>query len=174
MFLTNFNFYKFRFDKIKNVIMIHLVFSSVVKRLSRILDMDESAVQLCAELPVFLVPWWNGYHISFTWMGLQFNSARNYQFYLSPNPSTIAHISLPVHRQRCFYTRNFHCLTIYFFNIKESAEYVTWHPLYKQARKYLWENLKKFGWLVSALLQLVSFHSGLPDLQTTWMSRHGA
>ena len=52
MFLTNFNFYKFRFDKIKNVIMIHLVFSSVVKRLSRILDMDESAVQLCAELPI--------------------------------------------------------------------------------------------------------------------------
>ena len=33
--------------------MIHLVFSSVVKRLSRILDMDESAVQLCPGLPVF-------------------------------------------------------------------------------------------------------------------------
>ena len=26
----------------------------------------------------FTVPWWNGYHISFTWMGRQFNSARDY------------------------------------------------------------------------------------------------
>ena len=26
-----------------------------------------------------IVPWWNGYHISFTWMGRQFNSARDYQ-----------------------------------------------------------------------------------------------
>ncbi len=27
----------------------------------------------------YTVPWWNGYHISFTWMGQQFNSARDYQ-----------------------------------------------------------------------------------------------
>ena len=51
-------FYKIAFDKRKNLIIIHYIkSSSVVKRLSRILDMDESAVQLCAELPVFSVPW---------------------------------------------------------------------------------------------------------------------
>ena len=53
-------FLKNVFDNLKLAVIMAEDFSSVVKRLSRILDMDESAVQLCSGLPVeFIasVPW---------------------------------------------------------------------------------------------------------------------
>ena len=51
--LTIFNFFIKYFDISHKLFYRFYVYSSVVKRLSRILDMDESAVQLCSGLPVF-------------------------------------------------------------------------------------------------------------------------